>query len=164
VRVELGDRSYDIVIGSALLGELGARVAGVFPVERFARCCIVSDSNVAALYLEAAASSLAGAGVRVDHVVVPAGESSKCLTVLEDCAERLVGFGLDRRSLLVALGGGVVGDLTGFLAACYMRGVPYVQVPTSLLAQVDSSVGGKTAVNLPSFWRRSTAASAGRRR
>lgn len=147
VKVELGDRAYDILIGPGLLSSLGAACA-----ERLTgrRCLLVTDSHVAETpHLSAAVSSLAAAGFEVVTQVVPAGEESKCaerLTALWDAA---VEAKLDRKSFVVALGGGVTGDLAGFAAASYLRGVDFVQVPTTLLSMVDSAVGGKTGINLP---------------
>jgi len=146
VKVELGERSYRIFIGNEVLGEVGVRVRGVHEP---CRCVTVTDENVAPLYARQVNESLAEAGFQPDEVVLPAGEEYKTLQTLEGLCSRFVEAGLDRSSLVVALGGGVVGDVAGFAAASYMRGIPYVQLPTTLLAQVDSSVGGKTGVNLP---------------
>ena len=110
-------------------------------------CAIVSDDNVAALFAQALVQSLTSAGFKPTLITIPPGEKSKTLGQAEAICNRMSEAGLDRSSFLVALGGGVVGDLTGFVAAIYHRGIPYVQVPTTLLAQVDSSIGGKTAVN-----------------
>lgn len=139
-------KKYDVLIGRGLFEELGTRVAEAF---RSRRVVVVSDSNVAPLYLERALARLRGADFAADSYVFPAGEASKCgqtyLSLLNFLAEKQ----LTRADALVALGGGVVGDLTGFAAATYLRGVACVQVPTTLLACVDSSVGGKTAIDLP---------------
>ena len=146
VRVELGSRSYRIVAGEGLLSGIG----GLCKSLGFSGICLaVSDSNVDPLYGPVVEDSLRMAGFGVARVAVPAGENSKSQQVLSDLYDRAVEHGLDRRSFVIALGGGVVGDLAGFLAATYLRGVPYVQAPTSLLAMVDSSVGGKTGINLP---------------
>ncbi len=143
VHVKLAERGYDIIIQSGPdFTEPGIAVDG-------RRCLIVSDDNVDGLYGEAFERLLEAAGALTARAVVPAGEESKDLAKLEWLYGRALEAGLDRSSLVVALGGGVVGDLAGFLAATYMRGVKLLQVPTSLLAMVDSSVGGKTAVNLP---------------
>ena len=145
VRVELDARSYDVVIGRGLIACAGARLARVFPGVRFA---IVTDANVAACHMPALEESLAAAGVACrGTVIVAAGEASKSMVQLERVCGELLAMGLERRDLVIALGGGVVGDLAGFAAAIVRRGVAFVQIPTSLLAQVDSSVGGKTGVN-----------------
>lgn len=141
VYVNLGDRGYDIRIGT------GAQVRTDWPDVR--RVLLLSDSNVDPLHGNRVAAQYATGDVTVERVVVPAGESSKALDRVAPLYEKAVTCGLDRSGLIVALGGGVVGDLGGFFAATYLRGVRYVQVPTSLLAMVDSSVGGKTGVNLP---------------
>ena len=146
VEVELGERSYSIVIGSGVADEIRAfvRQAGYSP-----HGMIVTDTNIAPLCAGQIAALLADAGVQAEIATIPAGESSKSLMQANELFTRAIELGLDRRSPIIALGGGVVGDLAGFVAATYMRGVPFVQVPTSLLAQVDSSVGGKVAVNHP---------------
>lgn len=138
-------RSYDVVVGPGLLAQAGERIA---PLAR-GRTVIVSDQTVAALHGPALQASLAAAGVASQMVVVPAGEASKSFAELERLMDALLASGLDRKDVVVALGGGVVGDLAGLAAALYMRGVDFVQVPTTLLAQVDSSVGGKTAIDTP---------------
>lgn len=140
-----GFRPYEVVIGRHLTEGLGARVA---PLAR-GRTVIITDETVAALHGPAVLASLEAAGVRARLLTVPPGESSKSFAELERVIDRLLAFGLDRRDLIVALGGGVVGDLAGLAAALYMRGIDFVQVPTTLLAQVDSSVGGKTAIDTP---------------
>ncbi|MDI1328551.1 MAG: 3-dehydroquinate synthase [Brevundimonas sp.] len=136
---------YDVVIGRGLLAELGVRVA---PLVR-GRTVIITDETVAGLHGPAALASLQAAGVRGRLLTIPPGENSKSFAELERVIDRLLAFGLDRRDLIIALGGGVVGDLAGLAAALYMRGIDVVQVPTTLLAQVDSSVGGKTAIDTP---------------
>ncbi len=141
ITVELGERSYPIVIGSGLLGggfDLAAHVGGP-------DCLVVTNATVEPLYLEALVADLQGR--QVNAISLPDGEAYKTLETVEDILDTLVEHGANRDTTLVALGGGVVGDITGFAAACYMRGVDFVQVPTTLLAQVDSSVGGKTGVN-----------------
>ena len=140
-----GFPSYKVVIGRALLPDLGRRIAGLAR----GRTVIVTDETVAALHGPAALAALEAAGVRARLLTVPPGEASKSFAELERVIDRLLAFGLDRRDLIVALGGGVVGDLAGLAAALYMRGIDFVQVPTTLLAQVDSSVGGKTAIDTP---------------
>ena len=146
VHVNLGDRSYDINIGGDQLDQLGSLClqAGVGK-----SMLMVTDSNVAPLYGARAVASLEGAGFSVSQAVVPAGEPSKCADRLVELWGKAVDAGLDRKSCVLALGGGVVGDLTGFVAASFLRGVSFVQVPTSLLSMVDSAVGGKTGINLP---------------
>ena len=140
-----GFAAYEVVVGRGLLREVGARVAALKPT----RAYIVSDETVAAIHGETVRASLEAAGLAAGIVTVPAGEASKSFAQLEAVLDRLLAEGLDRRSLVVALGGGVVGDLAGLTAALFMRGVDFVQVPTTLLAQVDSSVGGKTAIDTP---------------
>jgi 3-dehydroquinate synthase len=140
----LGDRAYDIVIGRGVLASLGARIAALKPG---AKAAVVTDENVGRLYLAATRKSLADAGIASTEIVVPPGESSKSFEVLEKVCDGLIAARIERSDVVVALGGGVVGDLAGFAAAIVRRGVDYVQVPTSLLAQVDSSVGGKTAID-----------------
>jgi 3-dehydroquinate synthase len=144
VNVALGERSYDIVIGRGLLGSLGARIAALRPG---AKAAIVSDETVAAHCMRPAEAALAAAGIASARIVVPAGEGSKSYAVFEQVCEAIIAARIERGDLVVALGGGVIGDLAGFAAATVRRGVDYVQVPTTLLAQVDSSVGGKTAIN-----------------
>jgi 3-dehydroquinate synthase len=146
LNVALGERAYDIVIGRGLIASLGSRIATLRPG---ARAAIVTDRTVAKHWLAPAVAALDAAGVENFHVVVDEGEPSKSYRVFEKVCEALIAGRLERNDLVVALGGGVVGDLAGFAAAAVRRGVDYVQVPTSLLAQVDSSVGGKTAINSP---------------
>ncbi len=144
VNVALGERSYDITIGRGTLAALGRKIAALRPG---AKAAIVTDATVARLHLAAAEAALAAAGIGVTSVTVPAGEGSKSFAVLERVCEALISARIERADLVVALGGGVVGDLAGFAAAVVRRGLDYVQVPTTLLAQVDSSVGGKTAID-----------------
>jgi len=146
VDVALGDRAYDIVIGRGVLSSLGERVAALRPGVRTA---IVTDRTVAKYWLEPTEASLAAAGIPTARVVVEEGEISKTYAGLEKVSEALIAAKIERNDLVIALGGGVVGDLAGFAAAILRRGVDFVQVPTSLLAQVDSSVGGKTGINSP---------------
>jgi 3-dehydroquinate synthase len=146
VDVALGDRAYDIVIGRGVLETLGARVAALRPGVRTA---IVTDRTVARHWLEPTERSLADAGIATSRVIVEEGEVSKTYAGLEKVSEALIAAKIERNDLVIALGGGVVGDLAGFAAAILRRGVDFVQVPTSLLAQVDSSVGGKTGINSP---------------
>ena len=137
-------RSYEVKIGKGLLDALGEEVKALHPN----KVCIITDETVAPLYLGRAYRSLTAAGFSVCTASVPAGEDSKSLKYYGQLLELLAEKQLTRSDLLVALGGGVVGDLTGFVAASYLRGLPFVQIPTTLLAMVDSSVGGKTAINL----------------
>jgi 3-dehydroquinate synthase len=146
VDVALGDRAYDIVIGRGVLALLGPRVAALRPGVRTA---IVTDRTVAKHWLEPAERSLAEAGIPTSRIIVEEGEVSKTYAGLEKVSEALIAARIERNDLVIALGGGVVGDLAGFAAAILRRGVDFVQVPTSLLAQVDSSVGGKTGINSP---------------
>ncbi|MGX1103325.1 MULTISPECIES: 3-dehydroquinate synthase [Bradyrhizobium] len=146
VDVALGDRAYDIVIGRDVLQSLGERVAALRPGVRTA---IVTDRTVAKHWLEPTEASLAAAGVPTSRIVVEEGEGSKSYATLTEVSEALIAAKIERNDLVIALGGGVVGDLAGFAAAILRRGVDFVQVPTSLLAQVDSSVGGKTGINSP---------------
>lgn len=144
VRVDLPSNGYDILIGEGLDGE----IASFFGTAGFSsQALILSDTNVGKLYTDKIVGLLKSAGKQPSILLVPAGESSKSLTEAERVYTKAIEVGLDRKSAIVALGGGVVGDLAGFIAATYMRGVPFVQIPTSLLAQVDSGVGGKVAVN-----------------
>lgn len=143
IEVALGARAYPIVIGRGLLGggfDLAADVAGT-------DCLVVSNETVAPLYLESLRRGLAGK--QVESIALPDGEAHKTLATMESILDRLVTTGANRDTTVIALGGGVVGDVAGFAAASYMRGVDFIQVPTTLLAQVDSSVGGKTGVNHP---------------
>lgn len=143
-----GEAPYEVRIGTGVLAGLGRHVKRACGIEGEGRALIITDSNVAPLYRDAARDSLAQAGIRARDIVVPAGEDSKSIAVLGEVWEAMAQLAFERDCVVVALGGGVVGDLAGFVAATYMRGVAVVQVPTTLLAMVDSSVGGKTAVNL----------------
>lgn len=147
VFVNLGPRSYIVQVGRDLLKTLGTEVNKKMPDRT--KCAVVTDSNVGPLYAEKVLESLRAAGKEPSLITVPAGEASKSLICSETVLSEMARAGLDRKSFLVALGGGVIGDLGGFCAAIYQRGIPYVQVPTTVLSQVDSSVGGKTGVNLP---------------
>src|ERR1700688_16562 len=144
VNVSLGARSYDIVIGRDIVGSLGARIAALRPG---ARTFVVSDENVAREVLPAIEPALYRSNADENYVVVPPGEASKSYRVCERVCEAIVASRIERGDLVIALGGGVVGDLAGFAASVVRRGLDYVQVPTTLLAQVDSSVGGKTAID-----------------
>ncbi len=145
VRVELSERSYSVLTGHGLLAAAGEKVRAVLPEAK--ACAVVTDSTVGPLWAEAAVSSLRAAGFLPTVVTVPAGEPSKSMACAEDVCRQMIRAGLDRSSFLVALGGGVIGDLAGFCAAVFFRGIPYVQVPTTVVSLVDSSVGGKTGVN-----------------
>ena len=157
VHVNLGERSYDIEIGSGNL----TSVRQLVDTQRDgAHAVIVTDANVDALYAEPVANALADDGCEVDLLTVDAGEPTKSIDVVIELWARMLEEGTDRKSTVVAVGGGVIGDLAGFVAATYARGLPFVQVPTTLLAQVDSSVGGKVGINLPdaknmvgAFWQ-----------
>ncbi|MGI9478856.1 MAG: 3-dehydroquinate synthase [Hyphomicrobiaceae bacterium] len=146
VRVELGPRSYDVLIGEGLIDETVKHVTAAFGA---ARCAIVTDDNVAADHLATIEAPLKRAGLWRTSVILPAGEKTKSLEQLQVLSEALLEAGTERRDIVIALGGGVIGDLGGFAAAILRRGVRFLQIPTSLLAQVDSSVGGKTGINSP---------------
>ena len=146
VDVALGERAYDIVIGRAVLASLGERIKTLRPG---ARTAIVTDKTVAIHWLEKTEAALKAAGIESSRIVVGEGEASKSYAVLQEVCEALIEAKIERNDLVIALGGGVIGDLAGFAAAIVRRGVDFVQVPTSLLAQVDSSVGGKTGINSP---------------
>ena len=144
VKVALGERAYDIVIGRGLLADLGERIKALRPG---ARAAIVTDETVGKIHLGAAETALKSSGIDSARIVVPAGENSKSYGTFEKICEAIIAGRLERNDLVVALGGGVIGDLAGFAASCVRRGLDFVQVPTTLLAQVDSSVGGKTGIN-----------------
>ncbi|MFZ5668697.1 MAG: 3-dehydroquinate synthase [Pseudomonadota bacterium] len=146
IPVGLGDRAYDVLVGPGLIDEAGRRIA---PLLKSGRTAIVTDDVVGPLHGGRLARSLGAAGIAAETIAVPAGEASKSFAGLADLTDRLLALELDRGDVIVALGGGVVGDLAGFAAAIYKRGVDFIQVPTTLLAQVDSSVGGKTAIDTP---------------
>lgn len=146
VHVPLEGRAYDIHIGNGLLSEAGALIA---PLLRRKRVAVVSDENVAALHLAALREGLSAAGIDMVWLTLPAGEATKSWPHFERCVEWLLAEKVERGDMVVAFGGGVIGDLVGFAAAVLRRGVRFVQIPTSLLAQVDSSVGGKTGINAP---------------
>lgn len=151
VHVDLDSRSYEIAIGAGNLSQLGVlcRTWLNRPAEQPLKCLVITDTNVLQPHANAARASLAQAGAEVRVVCVEAGEASKSLKEMSDLYDELVDFKADRRTVVVAAGGGVVGDLAGFVAATYARGLPFVQMPTTLLAMVDSSVGGKTGINHP---------------
>jgi len=144
--VDLGKRSYEILIGRGLIAEAGSLM---LPHLKQKRVVAVTDSNVARHHLEGLERSVRAAGIAIDSVVLEAGEQTKSFAGLEGLLNQLLVIGIERRTTLVALGGGVIGDLTGFAAAVALRGIDFVQIPTTLLAQVDSSVGGKTGIDTP---------------
>lgn len=146
VRVELGTRGYDILIGDGLVARAGAELAARLPGARLA---VVTDENLAAAQLPALKRSLADAGIGATEIVLPAGERTKSFAALQEVMDKVLAARLERGDAVLALGGGVIGDLAGFAAGIVRRGMAFVQVPTSLLAQVDSSVGGKTGINSP---------------
>ncbi|MEW6068747.1 MAG: 3-dehydroquinate synthase [Nitrospirota bacterium] len=157
IKVELGERSYDISIGSNILDGIGEKLKsfGFSP-----KIAIISNPTVFSLYGKCVADSIKSAGFSLLTVNIPDGEQYKNLTTLQQIYDELLKFRLDRKSALIALGGGVVGDITGFAASTYMRGIAYIQIPTTLLAQVDSSVGGKTGIDhelgknmIGTFWQ-----------
>ncbi len=145
-RVELGDKSYDILLESGVLARAGRELKSRIPCKKW---MVITDENVNALYGDEVLSSLEKAGLPVSRLTLPAGEATKSLSMLERTYHALCAAGISRGDGILALGGGVIGDLSGFAAATYLRGIPYVQAPTSLLAQVDSAVGGKVAVDMP---------------
>jgi 3-dehydroquinate synthase len=144
VRVDLAGRGYDIVIGRGVLAETGRRIAALCPGGRVA---IVTDAHVADRHLKALEAALASAGIDSSAVILPPGEATKSFAALETVCDAIIAARLERGDAVVALGGGVIGDLSGFAAAIVRRGMRFVQIPTTLLSQVDSSVGGKTAIN-----------------
>jgi 3-dehydroquinate synthase len=146
IEVPLARSPYTVHVGPGLLRECGKLTATVLPPRR---CAVITDSNVAPLHAAAVEESLREAGFPTVRVVVPAGESSKSFAQAAMACDAMIAAGLDRSAMVVALGGGVVGDLAGFVAAIYYRGIPFVQIPTTIVAQVDSAVGGKTGINAP---------------
>ncbi len=157
VHVDLGPRSYDILIGSDMLSPAAAELSRRM---RLTHAVIVTDDNVETPHAISVAESLSDAGAAVDLMVIGAGETSKSVDMAELLWQRLLEANADRKTVVLAVGGGVIGDLAGFVAATYTRGLRFVQIPTTLLAQVDSSVGGKVAINLPAaknmvgaFWQ-----------
>lgn len=144
INVDLGNRSYDILVGPDLITSAGQHLK---PLLRRARVAIITDETVAKLHLPALQTSLQAQGIRHDTMIVPAGEATKRFAELQRVVEWLLEIGIERGDLVIALGGGVIGDLTGFAASIVRRGVAFAQIPTTLLAQVDSSVGGKTGIN-----------------
>ncbi|CAN5140741.1 3-dehydroquinate synthase [soil metagenome] len=147
VPIRLAGAPYDVVVGNDLLSSLGERCTALFPDRR--RCALITDSTVGALYAPAVTAALGAAGIEPTPITVPAGETSKSFAQLEAVCRAMAEARLDRSAFAVALGGGVVGDLAGFAAAIFFRGIPVVQIPTSIVSQVDSSVGGKSGINIP---------------
>ena len=146
VEVALGERSYEVRIGPGLIDRAGAEIA---PLLARPRVAVVTEERVAALHLDALKAGLASEGIAAEALVLPAGEATKSWAHLQEVVEWLLGQQIERKDMVVAFGGGVIGDLVGFAAAVLRRGVRFVQIPTTLLAQVDSSVGGKTGINSP---------------
>ncbi|WP_421936231.1 3-dehydroquinate synthase [Phenylobacterium sp.] len=146
VPVGLGDRAYDVLVGEGLLEQAGRLIA---PFQKRGRTAVVSDETVWGMHGARLTAALAAAGIEALPVIVPPGEQTKSFEGLADVSDRLLAMELDRGDIVTAFGGGVVGDLAGFAAAIYKRGIDFVQIPTTLLAQVDSSVGGKTAIDTP---------------
>ena len=144
LEVALGERTYDIVVGSGLIAEAGEHIG---PLLKQPRIVVVTDENVAPLYLPTLERALSSNKVQIESIILPAGESTKDFPHLVRLIEDLEARGVERLTTLVALGGGVIGDITGFAAAIHLRGINYIQIPTTMLALVDSSVGGKTAIN-----------------
>ena len=144
LRVELGERSYDIVVGANLIESAATWIK---PVLARPRCIVITDENVAPHYLAPLTASLEGEGIQVEAITLPAGEQTKSFTQFQTLCEDILEKRVERSTTLIALGGGVIGDLVGYTAASVLRGMPFVQVPTTLLSQVDSSVGGKTGIN-----------------
>ncbi len=157
VRVELGPRSYEIVIGSGILADCSPFIRDRIELTH---AIVITDENVETPHALALAESLVDVGIKVDLVVIEPGESSKSVEMADGLWQQLLELGADRKTVVIAVGGGVIGDLAGFVAATFARGLPFIQIPTTLLAQVDSSVGGKVGVNLPkaknmvgAFWQ-----------
>ena len=146
IAVPLGERSYTVKVGSGLLDSSGQHIA---PFLRQKRVAVVTDEHVAALHLPRLQAALEQAGIAHHAVILPPGEHTKDFAFLQKLTSDLLDLGLERGSVVVAFGGGVIGDLTGFAAAILLRGIDFIQIPTTLLAQVDSSVGGKTAIDMP---------------
>ena len=157
IRVALAERAYSIAIGSATLGDVGPFLRQFSAAESVV---LITDANVLPLHGRAVADSLTNSGATVHTIAIEPGEQAKCAAVAESLWQRMLELGADRKTVVAALGGGVVGDLAGFVAATYARGIGLLQIPTTLLAQVDSSVGGKVGINLPgaknmvgAFWQ-----------
>jgi 3-dehydroquinate synthase len=146
LEVGLGDRSYSITIEQGCLEKISSDIGSLHPASRY---CIITDDNIAEIYGRKLLQSMESAGLNADLLSFPHGEEHKNLATVGSLISQAARMGIDRKSMFIALGGGVSGDVAGFVAATYMRGVPFIQIPTSLLAQVDSSVGGKTGVDIP---------------
>lgn len=147
VPVSLPAAPYEVKIAPGLITSTGGEARALFPAAK--ACALVTDSKVGPLYAETVAASLTAAGFTVTNITVPAGEPAKCFAEVESINRQMIRAGLGRQSFLVALGGGVVGDLAGFAASIFYRGIPYIQIPTTVVSLVDSSVGGKTGINTP---------------
>ena len=148
VTIEFGDRSYDIIIEGECLSRLGSFIRDCFQGSGY-KVAIVTTEKVAGLYLDTAFDSLSSEGFEITRIIIPDGEEYKTLATYESIVTKLIGARFERKSVVIPLGGGVVGDMAGFVAATLLRGVPFVQVPTTIVAQVDSSIGGKVAVDHP---------------
>jgi shikimate kinase/3-dehydroquinate synthase len=146
VEIALSASRYEVLIGHDLLDRAGALMAPLLPQPR---CIVITDETVAGLHLDTLLTSLSTVGISHEAIIVPAGEPSKSLATWQNLVQQLLTLKVDRQTTVVALGGGVIGDLAGFIAATTLRGLPFIQIPTTLLAQVDSSVGGKTGINAP---------------
>lgn len=146
VSVQLAERSYPVIVEPGILAQAGHRIAELFPGRRAA---VITDTNLEVHHGDALRTALAAAGIDASFHPVPAGEASKSFATTAELCSALAAAGHDRKSFVIALGGGVVGDLAGYVAASFFRGIPFVQIPTTIVAQVDSSVGGKTGINLP---------------
>jgi len=144
LRVELAERSYEIIIGEGLIAEAGQYVTAVLHEKK---AIIVTDKNVAKFHLKPLKKTLMEYGITAESIIVPPGEKSKGFTTLEKICEEILKKNIDRKTTLIALGGGVIGDLTGFVASILLRGIDFIQIPTTLLSMVDSAVGGKTGIN-----------------
>jgi 3-dehydroquinate synthase len=144
ITVSLSRNPYEIIVGGGILKRTGELVRGILQP---GRCALITDTNIAPLYSDAVVASLRDAGFHPTVVTIPAGEKSKSLDITETVCDQMIAAGLDRGAFVAALGGGVVGDLAGFVASIYYRGIPHVQIPTTVVAQVDSAIGGKTGVN-----------------
>lgn len=144
IPVLLSRNPYEVIVGHDILRRNGEFVGQLLPT---GKCAVVTDNNVGPLYADELVNSLEHSGYDVTRIVVPAGEKSKSMSAAEEVCDQMIAGGLDRRSFAIGLGGGVIGDLTGFVASIYYRGIPHIQIPTSIVAQVDSAVGGKTGIN-----------------
>ncbi len=147
IKVHLGERTYPIIIQPGLIGKIGTLTALRSPLYA-RRFVIITDNNVASLYLNKVITSLKRTGFKSLYKILPAGEPQKSLATANKIYDFLIKHKIERNDIIIALGGGVIGDLAGFVASVYKRGVPYLQIPTTLLAQIDSAIGGKTAIDL----------------